>query len=361
MSAPFRVVAIISMFNEADVIVSCIEALNTQGVLAYVLDDGSTDESVSLVEPLVGHGVIGLERLPSDRTFSLTRILHRKEQLAIELEADWFINHDADEFRESPWPGVSLAEALERVDAAGFNAVDFMLVDFWPVQDGTLEPNASAGLCSPGAAYNSRQLRCWKRSTDPVDLASSGGHDSTFPGKRIFPLRFTLKHYPIRSAAHGARKVLQERVPRFDQEERAKGWHVQYDPAAGAPIPPADSLVTFDAVRLRMETAIEDARRADRTRSELSQQVELQCEQLDDLRGALARQQEALVATRTALADSETRLTVSDAERLRLSAERERLLADIAHLLRELETFRRSRSWRWSAPLRWLTSLLSGG
>jgi hypothetical protein len=40
---------------------------------------------------------------------------------------------------------------------------------------------------------------------------------------------FILRHYPIRSETHGRRKVLDERLPRYDAAERDDGWHIQYD------------------------------------------------------------------------------------------------------------------------------------
>jgi hypothetical protein len=72
------------------------------------------------------------------------------------------------------------------------------------------------------------QIRCWKKTRE-IDLTSSGGHEARFPGRRVFPLRFILRHYPIRGQTHGARKVFQERRNRFREQERARGWHVQYD------------------------------------------------------------------------------------------------------------------------------------
>ena len=62
-----------------------------------------------------------------------------------------------------------------------------------------------------------------------VSLARSGGHQAEFAGRRVCPEAADLKHYPIRSSEQGARKVLTERVPRFDPVERAMSWHVQYD------------------------------------------------------------------------------------------------------------------------------------
>ena len=55
---------------------------------------------------------------------------------------------------------------------------------------------------SEQAPYDRVQIRCWKKAPD-VDLASSGGHEARFEGRRVFPLRFILRHYPIRGQAHG--------------------------------------------------------------------------------------------------------------------------------------------------------------
>ncbi len=62
-----------------------------------------------------------------------------------------------------------------------------------------------------------------------VDLVSSGGHVANFEGAVEFPYRFLLKHFPIRSPDHGRRKVMTERKGRWSPEERAMGWHIQYD------------------------------------------------------------------------------------------------------------------------------------
>jgi hypothetical protein len=77
------------------------------------------------------------------------------------------------------------------------------------------------------------QRRAWKQLGTRVALAASAGHDCSFAGRRVYPYKFLLKHYPIRSQAHGERKVLCERLPRWNNEERARGWHRQYDDAAG--------------------------------------------------------------------------------------------------------------------------------
>ena len=229
-----RIVAIVSAFNEADVIAHVVGDLIEQGVQVYFLDDGSTDGTVAAVEPYVGRGVLAIERMApgngSTPQFDWERILRRKTELARGLDADWFIHHDADEFRESPWPHLSLREAMRMVDALGFNAIDSTRLDFWPVHDGFRPGDDVRGAFThwaPPAAYDRLQIRCWKRTEAPVDLVGSGGHEVRFPGRRVFPIRFLLRHYPIRGQAHGERKVFRERRPRYTQRERARGWHVQ--------------------------------------------------------------------------------------------------------------------------------------
>jgi len=264
----FSAVAIIAAHNEADVIDRVIRALIDEGIDIHFLDDGSTDGTVEAVEPYLNRGVRCIERLSEtfgdreSRGYEWERILVRKAQLAAELDADWFIHHDADEFRESLWPGLSLCDAIQRVDSLGFNAIDFELLNFWPVHD-----NFRAGgdvreaftYYARGEPFDRLQVRCWKKTREPVDLASSGGHEARFPDRRVFPLRFILRHYPIRGQAHGEHKV-RERRGRFLERERARGWHVQYDqmPADGSFIRDRSTLTLYDPDSIRQSLSLRD-------------------------------------------------------------------------------------------------------
>jgi hypothetical protein len=60
-------------------------------------------------------------------------------------------------------------------------------------------------------------------------LVSSGGHIVEFEGKKIFPVKFVMKHYPIRGKEHGTKKIFADRLPRYDKNERDMHWHTQYD------------------------------------------------------------------------------------------------------------------------------------
>lgn len=231
----FRVTALIAAYNEADVVRETISALIEQGVDVYFIDNWSNDGTFEIVEEFLGRGVVGLERFPAGApspTYDWTDLLRRKEELCRTLQSNWFIHFDADELRESPWPGVSLRDAFWRVDREGFTAVDHTVLDFRPVDGGAGPPATMLDfqwfeLRAPLMAR--AQLKAWKNLGRPVDLATSGGHTIQFEGLRIYPYYFLLRHYPLRSQEQAARKVFAERKSRWNAEERARGWHFQYD------------------------------------------------------------------------------------------------------------------------------------
>ena len=347
MSADFSVVALIAAYNEADIVEQVVSHLISQGIQVYFLDDSSTDGTVAAVEPYVGRGLVAIEHLAGATAgaapegsggFDWERILRRKAEIATRLDATWFIHHDADEFRESPWPHLSLNDAIRHVDALGYNAIDFAGLDFWPVDDrfhAGDDVREAFTFCSELAPHDLPQVRCWKK-TDGLDLTSSGGHEARFAGRRVFPLRFLLRHYPIRGQAHGDRKVFTERRNRFLDRERVKGWHVQYDqmregtsflrdPATLAPYDP-DAARRSLTLHPRYPEELEEA--------------------LSALRGELEARSAQIARGNQALQQRD-----ADIERWR---------AAVDGLTRRLDELQRSLSWRWTAPARAVYRIVKG-
>lgn len=258
----FKVVALISAFNEGDIISRVLEHLVENGVSAYLIDNHSTDDTVEQASGWLGRGLIGIESFPSTGDtgrYAWGEILKRKEELAATLDADWFIHHDADEMREGPFPGLNLKEAIAWVDRLGYNCIDFRTIEFRPTDDAFRQgddPKQHFQFMEEGLFVDRVQRKCWKAGPTPVVLHESGGHDVAFEGRRIFPVRFILRHYSIRGQQHGLRKVLAERKPRFESSERQRGWHVQYDAVRDAShefVRPLESLTPFDLDRARFE------------------------------------------------------------------------------------------------------------
>lgn len=231
----FHVVALIATYNERDVIESVVNHFYENEVDVYIIDNWSTDGTFEKVERLKGKGVIGLERFPADGPspyFELVDILKRKEQLSQTIPADWFLHCDADEIRESPWQELNLREAFYQVDQEGFNVVDFIVLRFDPTDD-LFKEGMSLAQHFRFFKFDSqgrlKKISAWKKEGRIVDLHTEAGHDIELENKRIYPIKFLLRHYPIRSQAHGERKVFVERKQRWSPDLKKKGWHVQYD------------------------------------------------------------------------------------------------------------------------------------
>jgi glycosyltransferase involved in cell wall biosynthesis len=384
MTVPFRVIALIAAHNEDDIIEACLEHLCRQGIESYLLDDGSTDRTAERAAAFIGRGLIAVEPLPQTTppTFSLRRILARKEALAASLDASWFINQDADEFRDSAWSELDLRQAFERVDRLGWNAIDFEVFTMRPVGDPATAwtgPDQSPCWYAPPGDYDRLQVRAWKNA-GTVDLCSSGGHDVQYEGRAVFPLRFPMRHYPIRSRAQGVRKVFTERLPRFDPGERAQGWHVQYD-RCDAPdsLIAASEVVLYDPVDARVRSALRNrdlekalavVEQLEARAEQLSRQVRRRNSIIQLLKGRTKRlrkqqaqgdAQEPNRAERSGSAD-ELRTMMAERDELRgsverMEMERARVESAAADVALELARIRASRTWRWTKPLRMVVRL----
>jgi len=221
-----RIVALIAAYNEARFIGGCIDHLHAHGVDAWLLDDGSTDDTAAIAEERRGRGLLGIERLQRDGTYRWRALLRRKEELASTLDADWFLHLDADEVLLPPPQHATLRDAFAAADAAGYNAIDLAELTFVPTRE---SPDHDHGdfrrtmlWYYPFASSPLHLVRGWKRQPERVDLATNGGHAVGFAGRRIFPQRFLLRHYLFLSREH-AREKYERR--RFDGAELRDGWH----------------------------------------------------------------------------------------------------------------------------------------
>lgn len=247
-----KVLAIIPVYNEADILPGVLRHLHGQGVDTYVIDNWSTDGI--LIGRTSDKGPDFMERFPSNHPvhiYQWGRILRRVEEVALSLshEYQWMMLHDADEIRRAPelWTkgvystgGWNLNSAIELADCSDYNVIDFKVYTFPPVDNGWVpgsDPETYFTHYRPDSGYDSvAQEKCWKVYPGVgVDLASTGGHKVEYlvrwptATKKVCPHKFTLKHYPVRSQSHGERKVFEERRKRWHLGERGRQWHTQYD------------------------------------------------------------------------------------------------------------------------------------
>jgi glycosyltransferase involved in cell wall biosynthesis len=244
--------AIVPCYNEADVITLTIDRLLEQGVDVHVIDNWSDDGSWELLESTYrADPRVSVERYPeeSTREYLWPEILEHMDTVASRSPHDWIMHVDADEQLDSFSERLDLKQTLTLVDAAGYDVVDFTLIDFRPEEstaDGVLDgaanllPRRWQFSTRPGA----RALeRAWKNRHGRVGLSDTGGH-SLPVDKRVFPLNMVLRHYPLRSPEQARRKIFRDRLPRFERDRRERGWHTQYDGFS------ADAAFTWPASEL---------------------------------------------------------------------------------------------------------------
>lgn len=205
-----RVIAIVAAWNEERYVGGFIEHLASHGVETYLIDNESTDRTAEIAESYRGRGLAGLESLLRPQGMNLRTLLLRKEELALELDADWLVHADADEIRLPPRSGETLAEALARVDAEGYNAVHFQEFTFLPTQEAPDHDHAcfqeTMRSYYPVLPRFPHRLNAWKRQPERVELAWRGGHEVRFPGRRAYPTEFKLRHYLFLSREHAIQK-----------------------------------------------------------------------------------------------------------------------------------------------------------
>ncbi|MFA5950049.1 MAG: glycosyltransferase family 2 protein [Hyphomicrobium sp.] len=223
-----RIVALLAVRNEQPYMERCLRHLHEQGIETCVIDNESTDATRSIAESFRDKGVFHIETFRYQGYYDWVGLLARKQELAAQIEADWFIHHDADEIRESPEMGQTLAEGIHAADADGFNAVNFDEFVFLPADaDSSFEGRDYYAEMEyyyhfEPAPYH--RVNAWKRAESKVDLVTSGGHSATFEGRLISTKPFVLRHYIMLSRNHGVRKYVKERTYAED-EVRQRGWH----------------------------------------------------------------------------------------------------------------------------------------
>lgn len=228
MNHRLRIVALLTVRNEERFLRRCVQHLAEQGVEVFITDNGSTDRTLKIAQDLVGHGVIQIESVPFRGIYAWTELLQNKERLAADINADWFLHHDADEIREAALPFRTLRQGIEAADLQGYNAINFDEFVFLPSDEeeegyeGTdyVETMQYYYFFEP---HPLRQIKAWKKLPGvAARLTDSGGHEAEFPGRRLFPMPFILRHYIALSKAHVIAKYA-GRV--YSKAGAERGWH----------------------------------------------------------------------------------------------------------------------------------------
>lgn len=215
--------AIIAVRNEAAHIPRSLEDYIKQGIDVVVVDNESTDSTIRKCLDFLGHGLLRIEHLPWKGTFDLSAQMEIKQSIMHELHHEWVIHVDADEWPQSPVPGESLIAGISRLDAAGYNAINFEEFVFLPDP----EVNFTTGDYEKNflnyyyfVPMECRLMRAWKRS-DQLSNKATGGHQLS-GNIRLAPETFILRHYIVLSYQHALMKYSSRT---FSEADLKKGWH----------------------------------------------------------------------------------------------------------------------------------------
>jgi glycosyltransferase involved in cell wall biosynthesis len=239
-----KIVALLTIRNEERFLTRCLTHLDQEGVKVCVIDNGSTDRSLEIAESFRDKNVIRIEHLPFHGHFALKPILENEERLAREIEAGWFIHHDADEIRQAPAPFPTMAEGIAEVERLGFNAINFNEFVFLPADGADHEGGDYVKTMQYYYFFEPeprQRINAWKRTDNPVNLTNYGGHRVSFENMRVFPTPFILRHYIALSKAHALAKYCGRVYSESEVEEDS--WHgtrASLHPASlRLPVPPS--------------------------------------------------------------------------------------------------------------------------
>lgn len=240
-----KAIAILTVRNEQRFITQCLTHLHEQGIKTIVVDNQSEDDTLSIVKSFEGNGLIGYEVIPYEGFYDWTKLLIKKEQISMDLDGDWFMHVDADEFHEPVNRNMRLVDLIKEADSEGYNAINFTEYTFFPTQE---DPNHNHANFQDTMRWyyaycpsQHRRVNAWKKQPK-VDLVSSGGHRVNFDGLKIYPENQVMRHYICLNKQHAIEKFCKRKFSQDEIDQR--GWYGERPYIAEDKIsfPKADSM-----------------------------------------------------------------------------------------------------------------------
>jgi glycosyltransferase involved in cell wall biosynthesis len=216
--------ATLAVRNEQDRIRNCLRHLVRNEIDFAIVDNGSTDATRSIVESAeFKHNLRDIHDVRFEGAFDHERMLIEQEVLIKEHECDWVIHLGADEIMHSYRPNETLRDAIAKIDADGWNAINFDEFVFLPV-DTPYVPDHDGW--QPLRYYYVRGyatpflVRARKRNLN-VSMIKYAGHFLDGEAVALSPERLALRHYIVRDQRHAFEKYA-TRV--YAARSLARGW-----------------------------------------------------------------------------------------------------------------------------------------
>jgi len=223
-----KIVGIVPVYNEEDIIEESLTYLISQGIEPVVLDNGSTDGTYEICKKFFDNDQIKLERFFSKK-IDWALSLRKLYDLALMQSPDWMIKSDGDEFLESGVDNLSLKDAISEEASKGYNLIQFNGFNFFMTDDDNLSANSIRERMKYYSFSDDYLYRAWRvyPGIYPFD-----GHLPVFPYDQKYvlsPRKMVLRHYRFTTTLQ-AEKKMKERLSRINgTAEYRNGWHIHYD------------------------------------------------------------------------------------------------------------------------------------
>lgn len=193
-----KVLAILATRNEENYINYCLKSLIEQNLDVYLIDNDSNDKTVEIAKKYLGKGLIEIKSIKHKGYYEFLPILKKKEQLAQQLNYDWFMHVDADEIYEAPKEYKNLYEGIKDADEKGYNVINFEEFVFIPKNNNEkFEGKDYTKLMNNYYFFEPRKNnlgKLWKKNIY-ADIITTCGHNVLLPNRKTFKKNFVLKHY----------------------------------------------------------------------------------------------------------------------------------------------------------------------
>jgi Glycosyl transferase family 2 len=215
--------------DEADIVDAQIAFHLAAGVdIVVATDNRSQDGTTEILERYERDGRLHLIREPGEDLRQSEWVTRMARLAATELDADWVLNADADEFW---WPqGASLKDVLTAVPDY-YGVVRAAWRNFVPRPDGHpfFAERMTARLCTP--AFHAHPLSTHSKSAHRAvpDVRIGRGNHEAF-GTGLQPVRgwypIEILHFPVRSLEHCLRKYVTQFVALERNAEKGIPGHM---------------------------------------------------------------------------------------------------------------------------------------
>ena len=220
-SSKIRMLGVLLCYNDGDLLEESIRYLLDQNHDVIVWDHGSTDETPDVIRRLQS-ALLETRHIPREFDFyQLYQAMSRHLMENYTSRYDWISWPDQDEFLEGPTRSKSYEESLREVFDSPYNWIQFHNFNFWTTRADDPHARATTERVRHYALFPdcAPRIRAWRSSATNI---REFNHNP--PLGEAWPVRFNLRHYPMRSHEQMLARVLRDRAGL-----RREGYNYHYE------------------------------------------------------------------------------------------------------------------------------------